>query len=352
VVPLLQQQKTTVVPPTAIFFHLIYNGNLLESDLPNKTIMIQNTFQKDVYDGLKSKPKSLSSKFFYDAKGDLLFQKIMACADYYLTNADNEIFSKQTTALAEALSATKEPFDVLELGAGDATKSTYLLKEWQNTGADFTYFPIDISESMIDYLEIEMPKRIPKLHIKGLVGEYLGQVREANRISQRRKVVLFLGSSIGNFELHEAYDFLRKLYNELKVGDMVLVGFDLKKNPHQILQAYNDSKGITRDFNLNLLTRINVELGANFDVNAFNHFPIYNPLSGACRSFLISQKEQKVLFPDGTEINFEPFEAIDMELSQKFSIEDINTISTRIGFKKHPYFFDSKKYYCNAIWQK
>jgi dimethylhistidine N-methyltransferase len=314
--------------------------------------MIQNTFQKDVYDGLKNKPKSLSSKYFYDAKGDVLFQKIMASADYYLTNADNEIFAKQTTALAEALSTTKEPFDVLELGAGDATKSTFLLKEWQNSGADFTYFPIDISESMIDYLKIEMPKRIPKLHIEGLVGEYLGQVREANRISKRRKVVLFLGSSIGNFELDEAHNFLTNLYHELKAGDMVLVGFDLKKNPHQILKAYNDSEGITREFNLNLLTRINTELGANFDVDAFDHFPIYNPLSGACRSFLISQKEQKVQFPDGNEINFQPFEAIDMELSQKFSIDDINTLSTGIGFKKQLYFFDSNKYYCNAIWQK
>ena len=314
--------------------------------------MTQNTFKKDIYNGLKSKPKSLSSKYFYDKKGDLLFQKIMASDDYYLTNADNEIFSEQTQALAKALNTNNEAFDVLELGAGDATKSTYLLKEWQNSGADFTYFPIDISSSMITYLETEMPKRIPNLKVKGLAGEYLEQVREANRLSKRRKVVLFLGSSIGNFELHEAYDFLRSLCNELNEDDMVLVGFDLKKNPHQILKAYNDSEGITRDFNLNLLTRINRELGADFNLDQFEHFPIYNPLTGACRSFLISQIDQKVTFSDGTIIEFKAFEAIDMELSQKFSIEDIDTIALRIGFKKQPYFFDSKKYYCNAIWKK
>ena len=314
--------------------------------------MTQNTFKKDIYNGLKSKPKSLSSKYFYDEKGDLLFQKIMASDDYYLTNADNEIFSEQTQALAKALNTNNEAFDVLELGAGDATKSTYLLKEWQNSGADFTYFPIDISSSMITYLETEMPKRIPNLKIQGLAGEYLEQVREANRLSKRRKVVLFLGSSIGNFELHEAYDFLRNLCNELNEGDMVLVGFDLKKNPHQILKAYNDSEGITRDFNLNLLTRINRELGADFNLDQFEHFPIYNPLTGACRSFLISQIDQKATFSDGTIIEFKAFEAIDMELSQKFSIEDIDTIALRIGFKKQPYFFDSKKYYCNAIWKK
>ena len=314
--------------------------------------MTQNNFKKDVYNGLKSKPKSLSSKYFYDEKGDALFQKIMACDDYYLTNADNEVFSQQTTDLSNALNINNEPFDVLELGAGDATKSTYLLKEWQNAGVDFTYYPIDISSSMIDYLNVEMPKRIPNLKVNGLAGEYLEQVREANRISKRRKVVLFLGSSIGNFELHEAHNFLRNLYEELNEEDIVLVGFDLKKNPHQILKAYNDSQGITRDFNLNLLTRINRELGADFEVSQFEHFPIYNPLTGACRSFLISQKQQDVTFPDGTVINFQPYEAIDMELSQKFSIEDIDTIAMRIGFQNLPYFFDAKGYYCNAIWKK
>ncbi len=314
--------------------------------------MTQNTFKKDIYDGLKSKPKSLPSKYFYDEQGDLLFQKIMACEDYYLTKADNEIFSKQTIELAKALNTINEPFDVLELGAGDATKSTYLLQEWQKSGANFTYFPIDISNSMIEYLETEMPKRILNLNIKGLSGEYLEQIREANQISKRRKVILFLGSSIGNFELHEAHDFLRKLYDEIQVGDTILIGFDLKKNPHQILKAYNDSEGITRDFNLNLLTRINRELGANFDISQFEHFPIYNPLTGACRSFLISKKQQKVQFSDGTEIDFDSFEAIDMELSQKFSVDEIDKISMRIGFKKQTYFYDSNCFYCNAIWVK
>ena len=314
--------------------------------------MTQNTFKNDIYEGLKSNPKSLSSKYFYDEKGDVLFQRIMASDDYYLTKADNEIFSEQTQDLSKALQKGNEPFDVLELGAGDATKSTYLLQEWQNSGADFTYYPIDISSSMISYLENDMPKRVPNLKVHGLAGEYLEQVREAHRLSRRKKVILFLGSSIGNFELHEAHNFLRKLYDEIETGDVVLVGFDLKKNPHQILKAYNDSEGITRDFNLNLLERINNELGANFDVSNFEHFPIYNPLTGACRSFLISQIAQTVQFSDGTEIHFNAFEAIDMELSQKFSIEDIDRIAMRIGFEKQPYFYDSNHYYCNAIWKK
>jgi dimethylhistidine N-methyltransferase len=314
--------------------------------------MTQNTFKTDIFDGLKSKPKSLPSKYFYDKKGDVLFQKIMACDDYYLTNADNEIFSQQTKELAKALNENDQAFDVLELGAGDATKTTYLLQEWKNSGANFTYYPIDISSTMIAYLEAEMPKRIPNLKVNGLTGEYLEQVQQAYKISNRKKIILFLGSSIGNFELHEAHNFLRKLYDEIKSGDVVLVGFDLKKNPHQILKAYNDSEGITRDFNLNLLNRINTELKANFDVAQFEHYPIYNPITGACRSFLISQKQQKVTFGDGSIIDFQAFEAIDMELSQKFSIEDIDTIAARIGFQKKPYFFDSNTYYCNAIWKK
>jgi len=314
--------------------------------------MNSTTFKEDVYNGLKNKPKSIPSKYFYDAKGDALFQQIMACEDYYLTNSDNEIFTEQTAALAKALTNGNEAFDVLELGAGDATKSTYLLQEWQKSEADFTYYPIDISSSMIAYLESDMPKRIPNLKIKGLSGEYLEQVQEAYRISKRRKIILFLGSSIGNFELHEAHNFLRNLHQEIQPGDVVLVGFDLKKNPHQILKAYNDSQGITRDFNLNLLHRINKELEADFNVAHFEHFPIYNPLTGACRSFLISQKDQDITFKDGNVIHFQAFEAIDMELSQKFSINDIDTIALRIGFYKQPYFFDSKRYYCNAIWKK
>lgn len=314
--------------------------------------MTSTTFKKDIYSSLKSNPKSLPSKYFYDAKGDLLFQKIMACDDYYLTDADNEIFSQQTTNLAKALTTNQAAFDVLELGAGDATKSTFLLNEFQKTGAQFSYYPIDISSSMINYLETEMPKRVPNLKVKGLTGEYLEQVKEAYRISKQRKIILFLGSSIGNFELHEAHNFLRSLHQEMQPGDIVLVGFDLKKNPHLILKAYNDAEGITRDFNLNLLDRINTELQANFDTAQFEHFPIYNPLTGACRSFLISQKDQTVTFGDGTIIHFKAYEAIDMELSQKFSIDDINTIALRIGFHMQPYFFDAKKYYCNAIWRK
>jgi dimethylhistidine N-methyltransferase len=314
--------------------------------------MTQNTFKEDILQGLKSKPKSLSSKYFYDEKGDVLFQQIMACDDYYLTNADNEIFSQQTQTLAKALNETNQAFDVLELGAGDATKSTYLLQEWQDAGADFNYYPIDISASMVAYLETEMPKRIPNLKVKGLTGEYLEQVKHAYKISNRKKIILFLGSSIGNFELHEAHNFLRKLYDEIQPEDVVLVGFDLKKNPHQILRAYNDSEGITRDFNLNLLDRINRELEANFDVSQFEHYPIYNPLTGACRSFLISKIAQKITLGGENVIDFQAFEAIDMELSQKFSIEDIDAIATRIGFKKQSYFFDSNTYYCNAIWKK
>ncbi len=314
--------------------------------------MTQTNFKKDVYKGLLAHPKSLPSKYFYDEKGDILFQKIMACDDYYLTNADTEIFLKQTKDLATALISNNEAFDVLELGAGDATKSTYLLKEWQDAGANFTYYPIDISSSMIAYLDSEMPKRIPNLKVTGLTGEYLEQVTKAYQISKRKKIILFLGSSIGNFELHEAHNFLRNLYQKMEPNDAVLVGFDLKKNPHQILKAYNDSEGITRDFNLNLLERINSELKADFDISLFEHFPIYNPLTGACRSFLISQKEQSVTFDDGTSVNFDAYEAIDMELSQKFSIHDIDTIALRIGFEKRPYFFDSNMYYCNAIWMK
>lgn len=307
-------------------------------------------FRSDVLNGLQSTPKKLSSKYFYDKTGDHLFQKIMAMPAYYLTRCELDIFKNKTDDLIELLIPGTESFDLIELGAGDAMKSTYLLEGLMSKGVDFTYMPIDISGNILSILQEKLSNRLPDMKITCLEGDYFEMLQKAAALSNRRKVVLFLGSNIGNMPLEEAEDFCVHLNKSLSSKDLVLVGFDLKKNPHTILNAYNDEEGITAAFNLNLLSRINNELGGNFDLKQFQHYQTYDPISGACRSFLVSLISQQVTIGD-TRISFEENELIDMEISQKFSLEKIRELGEKSGFSITGEIRDSKKWFVDVIWQ-
>jgi dimethylhistidine N-methyltransferase len=307
-----------------------------------------NQFLTDVLKGLQSTPKYLDSKYFYDKKGDKLFQQIMASDEYYLTNAEMEIFSTQQAGIADEVLKNTHQLDVIEFGPGDATKSIFLLKELAERKAIANYFPIDISKNIIGFLNESLPKQLPGVAIHGLAGEYFEMVSSVNKISSNKKLVLFLGANIGNFKFNEMPLFLQKLRHSLSEGDMVLIGFDLKKNPKKILAAYDDSKGFTREFNLNLLRRINTELQGNFLIYNFEHYAMYDPSTGACKSFLISLKKQIVII-NGVEINFEKDEPIFMEVSQKYSVKDINEVAEQTGFKNNANFFDSHHYFVDVI---
>ncbi len=203
-------------------------------------------FATEVLDGLKAMPKYLPSKYFYDEAGDQIFQEIMNCDEYYPFACELEIFRKRTAELAAAIMQPGSPFDLIELGAGDCKKSAYLLRHLVRAGAGFTYIPIDISSGIIDYLQTALPLKIPGLKVRGLNGEYLPMITEAAKASGRRKVVLFLGSNLGNMSPAEARIFCRRLRCHLKPGDLALIGLDLKKCPDTILAAYNDKAGITK----------------------------------------------------------------------------------------------------------
>ncbi|HZX59430.1 MAG TPA: L-histidine N(alpha)-methyltransferase [Mucilaginibacter sp.] len=307
-------------------------------------------FYSDVIKGLNSSPKRLSSKYFYDAKGDKLFQDIMNCPEYYPTRCELEIFSEKTAEICSAIMADGDAFDLIELGAGDATKSAYLLKYLLEQKADFTYVPIDISENVISYLNITLPVTLPGIKIHGLNGDYFDMLNEAAAFSDRRKVIMFLGSNIGNMLVSEAQDFCGNLRRHLSKGDMVLMGFDLKKNPKTILAAYDDKGGITKRFNLNLLERINRELYGDFDMAKFEHYPTYDPESGACKSYLVSLADQEVTINHRERIQFLKDECIHMEISQKFTVLQTEQIAENAGFEPVDYFFDSKKWFLDAVW--
>ncbi|MET3978211.1 L-histidine N-alpha-methyltransferase [Mucilaginibacter sp. UYP25] len=314
------------------------------------TTLTDDQFYLDVVAGLTATPKHLASKYFYDAQGDKIFQELMACEEYYPTNCEMEIFTAQTAELCKAIIADGDAFDLIELGAGDATKSTQLLKYLIDNKADFTYLPIDISENVISYLNITLPVTLPGIKIEGLNGEYFDMLRKAAAISDKRKVVMFLGSNVGNMPVADAQGFCRELRNNLSERDMLLIGIDLKKNPATVLAAYNDSEGITKRFNINLLARINRELGGDFITRQFDHYATYDPETGACKSYLVSLADQKVKIGQET-ILFQKDEYIYMEISQKYAIEQVDDMAASASFKPLHQFFDSKKWFVDAIWK-
>ena len=309
-----------------------------------------NQFLKDVLKGLQASPKYLNSKYFYDKKGDELFQKIMASDEYYLTNSEMDIFLRQSKEIADSILLEEDTFDVIEFGPGDAVKSMHLVKELLKRKAIAVYFPIDISENIIGLLNQKLSKQLPDLKVHGLHGEYLHMLAQTNKLSKNKKLVLFLGANIGNFKFQEMPGFCKELNGMLSKGDLILIGFDLKKNPKKILAAYNDKEGLTSEFNLNLLTRINKELIADFNVNSFEHYATYDPDSGACKSFLVSLMTQNI-YIDGTPIHFEKNETIFMEISQKYSIDQIDEIALQCGFTPVAYFFDKEKYFVDVLWR-
>ena len=308
-------------------------------------------FYKDIMNGLRAANKYLQSKYFYDEAGDKLFQQIMASAEYYPTRCEMEILQHKSRQMAALFAESSEPFDLVELGPGDATKSYYLLRELMKTKAKFTYYPIDISSHVIEGLGDRLPVNLPGLKLHGLNGEYLDRMERLNSFSSNKKIVLFMGANIGNMTIPQATLFCKQLHERMQPGDLLLTGFDLKKHPKIILDAYNDRQGITRAFNLNLLKRINRELSADFDTEQFEHYPVYDPGTGACKSYLISRIEQTVHLGHGESIRFAENEPIFMEISQKYSLEETDNMAGQSGFTPLHYFHDTKKWFADILWQ-
>lgn len=313
----------------------------------------QNTFAEDVWKGLSSEPKYLSSKYFYDDEGSRLFQKIMDLPEYYLTRAELEIFEKQTKEIYEAFCGDCAEFDLIELGAGDGTKTAVLIDYFTRQKADFTYSPIDISRKAVDFLTEKFKVEFPELKMNAKTGDYFRILETFKTESDRPKILLFLGSNIGNFSRDQALQFFSELCGTMNENDLLFVGFDLQKDPRVILAAYDDAKGVTAHFNLNLLKRINHELGANFDLNKFSHYAIYRPTECAARSFLISREKQTVYIESlNCSFDFKQWEPIFMEISQKYSQEMIEDLAVSSGFKIKRNFYDSRNYFVDSFWTK
>ncbi|HET6279015.1 MAG TPA: L-histidine N(alpha)-methyltransferase [Candidatus Polarisedimenticolia bacterium] len=307
-------------------------------------------FALDVLMGLSTTPKQIASKYFYDEEGTRLFEAIMRLPEYYPTECERQILASHADRLVTAFG--EGPFNLAELGSGDGLKTKLLLRALQARNTPFRYLPIDISGTALEALLASLDREFPGVDTEGLIGDYFQGLRWLTRSHPGRTVVLFLGSNIGNFSRAEARVFLHSLWNALNNGDRILIGFDLKKDIDIMLHAYNDSQGVTRDFNLNLLTRINRELGGDFNVERFRFFSTYDVFGGSMNSYLVSQERQEVFIEAiGQSFEFKPWEPIRTEFSYKYLESDIKSLAAATNYKVVEQFYDARRYFTSSLWQ-
>ncbi|GAA0871340.1 L-histidine N(alpha)-methyltransferase [Gangjinia marincola] len=318
----------------------------------SSTTTFASAFKKDVLEGLTSYPKYLLSKYFYDKNGDQLFQDIMNLPEYYLTNCEYNIIDLYKKEMALEFNHD-HGFDLIELGAGDGKKTKLLIEELIHQKIDFNYLPIDISQNVLDQLEASLKESYPAMSVKPQQGTYFEILEQIAEYNTRKKVILVLGSNIGNLLHPQAIDFLRKLKEVMSDEDMLFMGFDQKKNPQTILDAYNDPTGVTEAFNKNILTRINNELNGDFNSDQFLHWEVYDPETGTAKSFLVSKIDQEVTIEDlQLTTSFKQWETIHTEISQKYDDDVVDWLADEAGLKITRQYADPDLYYKNYIFQK
>jgi len=307
-------------------------------------------FALDVLVGLSDTKKNISSKYLYDDAGSRLFDEITELEEYYPTRCEIENLEQNRETIAQYVAG--EPFNLVEFGPGNGSKTSILIDHMLEHDFDFDYVPIDISQGALESLVADLKHRFPGLTLNALVSDYFNGIKWLNNRGRRKNLVLFLGSNIGNFPHARARFFLRNLWNCLNNGDFVMTGFDLKKDIDILVKAYNDSKGITAQFNLNVLRRINRELGGQFDDSKFRHYGIYDVFTGAMESYLVSLEQQDVFVEGiGRSFSFRPWEPIHIEYSYKYLESDIDMIARETGFLVREHMYDSRRYFVDSLWE-
>lgn len=318
---------------------------------PRSEEELRQDFARDVLKSFSQKPRKISSRYFYDDEGSRLFQKITGLEEYYPTQAEREILEEHSISILNEIGKS-EPVSIIELGAGDGHKTRVLLQKASEQGIPVSYYPIDISEKALQLLSEEHIKSLSEIQLYPLHAEYQSALDYIRNKIKGRKLVLFLGSNIGNFPPAEADHFLEDIWLSLGNGDFLLTGFDLAKDPAILLPAYSDSNGVTKDFNLNLLRRINSELGGNFDLQKFRHYATYNPHKSAMESFLISLENQEIRIDYlNRSFRFAENEPLQTECSYKYTSASIHDFADRNGFRQIKNFTDKNLYFADSLWE-
>jgi len=310
---------------------------------------IEKTFAEEISSSLNEDSKFINPKFFYDKKGSDLFEKICSLPEYYPTRTEISILKKLQP---ELLSYIDENFRLVELGSGTSVKTRLILDiltQLQNT---IDYFPIDISEILTESSE-QLLKDYDGLHITGIIDTYEGGLEFLKNFDDKKNLIIFLGSSFGNFSPNDGYEFLQKINSTMKSGDLFLIGLDLVKDKQILESAYDDSQGVTAEFNLNILSRINDELDADFNLKNFSHYAIYNEKEQRIEMYLKSLVNQSVIVSKSDLLlNLEKDELILTEHSHKYTLSQIHELLDSAKFEIKRTWLDDKKHFSLTLVSK
>ena len=302
---------------------------------------------EDVRKGLAAQPKRFLPKYFYDELGSQLFEAICLLPEYYLTRAENEILDRYSDEIIAAVDGQKT---LVEMGSGSASKTRLIIEALLRKQPDLLFMPVDISASALESSSRILLQSYPRLRIEAYAADYFAGLAELGKKPRRRTLALFLGSNISNFDLEEALRFLRALRSVLQKGDALLLGADLKKDPAVLEAAYNDALGVTSAFNLNVLARINRELGGNFDLRAFRHYAYFNESVGRIEIYIESLLDQNVRIEKlDLEVQFTAGELIHTENSYKFDTSGIQRLAGQTGFELSRTWLDSQERFSSNL---
>jgi len=303
---------------------------------------VEQSFADEISDTLSNSKKYIPPKFFYDQKGSQLFEQICTLPEYYPTRTEIEILKKIRTNLVDYVDNS---FKIVELGSGSSNKTNLILDVFDEFQGRIDYFPIDISDILTESSEILL-RNYSNLHITGIVDTYEEGLDFIEKYDTKNNLILFLGSSFGNFVPSDGENFLHKINSIMKTNDLFLIGLDLVKEKSVLESAYNDKQGITAKFNLNVLSRINDELDADFDLDNFEHYAIYNESKQRIEMYLKSLVNQTVtISKSNISLRLSTNELIHTEYSHKYTLPQIENIMKKTGFKIKHIWTDDAKYY-------
>ncbi|HEY8185798.1 MAG TPA: L-histidine N(alpha)-methyltransferase [Pyrinomonadaceae bacterium] len=302
---------------------------------------------EDVRRGLSSKPKRFLPKYFYDQLGSQLFEAICLLPEYYLTRAENEILERYADEIVSSLDGNTT---LLEMGSGSASKTRLIIEALLRKQPDLLFMPVDISASALDSSSRILLQSYPQISVEAYAADYFAGLAELRKTPRARTLALFLGSNVSNFDPEEALKFLRALRQVLREGDALLLGADLKKDKQVLEAAYNDALGVTAAFNLNVLARINRELGGTFDLRAFQHRAFYNEAVGRVEIYIESMRKQTVVISQlEMEVQFGEGEQIHTENSYKYDLSDIAKLADETGFTSAHNWLDQKQQFSSNL---
>jgi L-histidine N-alpha-methyltransferase len=305
-------------------------------------------FLGDVLAGLGHSPRRLPSVWLYDAWGGRLFQRIAELPEYYLTRCEREILEREADRIVAPFAG--RACTVVDLGAGDGTKTRLLLAALKGRASRLAYAPVDASTDALREVTARMAHDAPEVDVLPIAASYGDALIALGTRRGGARLVLLLGSNVGNLEWEEAASFLRSLRGAMRPGDHALVGFDLAKAPEILQAAYDDPAGVTAAFNLNLLARINRELEGDFDLGAWSHRATYDPARPAMESWLVSLRDQQVRVA-GHRFDFASGEAIHTETSWKYREEDVTALAAHAGFSEVARHRDARGWFLDAVWR-